>query len=78
MILKLLLQLKYILLIYRPINSVYVNYIVLIRYIRHKIDKSYGALMPSLADGSGVARNIVSLITKSVLIQLQRNYNHWI
>ena len=51
-----------------------------LRYLRLQIDKLYGALLPFLVDGSGVARNIVSLITRSVFIQLSRNYNHsiWI
>src|SRR5882762_10839861 len=75
---KLFLQLKYILLIHRPLNCVYINYIVLIMYIRHKIDKLYGALLPFLVVGIGVAKNIVCLITKSAFIQLQQNFNHWI
>ena len=77
MIPKLFLQLKYILLIYMPINCVYMNYIVVISILRHQIDKLYGALLPFLVDGSGVTRNIVSLITRSVFIQLIQKYNHW-
>ena len=76
MIPKPFLQLKYILLIYRSINCVYTNYIVLIRYIRHQIDKLYGALLPFLVDGSRVASNIVSFITKSVFTRLLYIYNH--
>jgi hypothetical protein len=52
---KLFLQLKYILLIHSSLNCVYVNYIVHIMYLRLKIDKLYGALMPFLVDGIGVA-----------------------
>jgi hypothetical protein len=40
------------------------NYIVIISILRHQIDKLYGALLPFLVDGSGVARNIVSLKIK--------------
>jgi len=39
MVSQLFLQLQYILLIHSPLNCVYVNYIVLIMYIRLKIDK---------------------------------------
>jgi hypothetical protein len=54
------------------------NYIAIISILRHQIDKLYGALLPFLVDGSGVARNIVSLITMSVFILLIRKYNRWI
>ena len=53
MIPKPFLQLKYILWIYRPINCLIMDYIVLIRYLMHQIDKLYDALLPFLADGSG-------------------------
>jgi len=62
---KLFLQLKYILLVYRPIKCVYTNYIVPIRYLRHQIDKLYGTLLPFFVDGSGVEKHIVSLINLS-------------
>src|SRR5882762_5511213 len=48
MIPKPFLQLKYTLLIYRPIDCVYTNYIVPIRYLRHHIDKLYGALVKTM------------------------------
>ena len=64
--------------IYGPVKCLYTNYIVHIRYIRHQIDKLYGALLPFLLDGSVVAIILVSLITESVLIRLQRLYNRWI
>ena len=72
------LQLKYILLIYRPKNCVYTNCIVPIRYPRHQIDRLYSALLSFLVNGSGVAKNIGSLITTSILIRFRHDYNHWI
>ena len=56
-----------------PEDCLYMNYIEPIRYIWHQIDKLNGALL--LFYGS---RNIVSLITKSVFIQLLWNCNNWI
>jgi len=64
--------------IYGPVKCLYTNYIVHIRYLRHQIDRLYGALLSFFLDGSVVAMILVSLITESVLIRLQRLYNRWI
>ena len=72
------LQLKCVLLIYRPKNCVYTNCIVPIKYLRHQIDRLYSALLSYLVNGSGVAKNIDSLITTSILIRFLHDYNHWI
>jgi hypothetical protein len=69
-LLMLFLQLKYNILIYRPIKCVYTNYIVQIRCLRHQIDNLYCALLSFLVDGSWIAVILVSLITQSVFIQL--------
>ena len=44
------------------------DYIVLIRYLMHQIDKLYGALLPFLVDGGGAAIIHVSSIAELVFI----------
>ena len=79
---KPLLQLKSVLIIYRHTKSINTNYIVYIKYPRYQIYNFYGALHLFLVDKGGGSHHdsiiIVSLITLSVLIHLQRNKHRWI
>ena len=68
---KLFLKVLNVLSMYEHIKCIYANYIVHIMYIRLKMDNLYEVLLTILVDGNGVAIILISLITKSVFIQLQ-------
>ena len=75
---KLYLKVINVLWMYKHIKCIYANYIVHIMNPWLNMDNLYEILLTILVDGNGVAIILISLITKSVFIQLQWNKNHWI
>ena len=75
---KLYLKVINVLWMYKHIKCIYANYIVHIMNPWLNMDNLYEILLTILVDGNGVAIILISLITKSVFIQLQWNKNRWI